>query len=75
MNPPPGVLGCQNVRKGPLNTSFEFWCTNIAPKLKNIKKNLRKQAFYFTFFSNFDDFLKFVPFGGNISAKTQQFYL
>jgi hypothetical protein len=53
---------------------FEVWCANIAPKLKNIQNTPRKQGFFDIFF-NFDDFLKFVPFGGNVSIKTQQFYL
>ena len=44
------------------------------PKLKNIQNTLRKQGFL-TFFFNFDNFSKFVPFWGNSSAKTQQFYL
>ena len=33
---PQGSLGCQKMRQGPLNIPFEVWCTNNAPKLKNI---------------------------------------
>ena len=67
---PQGSLGCQKMRQGPLNTPFEVWCANVAPKLKNI------QNAYITFyiFFNFDNFLKFVPFWGNSSAKTQRLY-
>ena len=50
---------------------FEVWFANIAPKMKEIKNTLRKQGFFY----NFDGFSKFVSFGGNISTKTQQFYL
>ena len=48
---PQGSLRCQNMRQGPLNTSFEVWCTNIAPKLKNIWNTLRKQGFFWHFCS------------------------
>ena len=44
--------GCQEMRQVPLNTPFEVWCANIAPKLKNIQTSLRKQVF-------FDIFLQF----------------
>ena len=71
---PQEPLGCQKMRQDPLNMSFEIWCANISPKLKNIQNTVRKQGFFDIFF-NFDDFSKFVPFKGNISAKTQQFYL
>ena len=37
---------------------------------KNIRNTLRKQGFL-TFFFNFDDISKFVPFGGNLSTRTQ----
>ena len=71
---PQGSLGCQKVRQGPLKTLFEVWRANIAQIMKKIKNTLRKQGFFYISF-NFDGFLKFVPFWGNISAKTQQFYL
>ena len=69
---PQGSLGCQKMSQGPLHMPFEVWCTNIAPKLKNIWNIQRKQVFL-TFVFNFDDFSKFVPFWGVLSAKTQQF--
>ena len=56
------------MRQGPLNMPYEVWCNNIAPKLKNIENTLRKQGF-FDFFFNFNNFLKFVPLVGNLSAK------
>ena len=71
---PQGSQGCQKMRQGQLNTPFEVWCTKVAPKLKNIWNTLRKQGFFYFFFC-FDNFSKFVPFGGNLSARTQQFYL
>ena len=43
-------LGCQKMRQGPLNTPFEVWWANIAPKLKNIWKSLWKQVFFDIFF-------------------------
>ena len=68
---PQESLGCQKMRQGPLNTPFEVWCANIAPKLKNIRNTLRKQCFFYILFQ----FSKFVPFWGNLSARAQQFYL
>ena len=47
---PQGSLQCQKMRQGPLNTPFEVWCANIAPKLKNIQNTLRKQGFFDIFF-------------------------
>ena len=47
---PQGSLGCQKMRHGSLNTPFEVWCANIAPKLKNIWNTLRKQGFFDIFF-------------------------
>ena len=52
-----------------VNVSMDQW-----ENWRNIQNSLRKQGFL-TFIFNFDDFSKFVPFLGNISAKTQQFYL
>ena len=66
--------GCQKMRQDPLNMLFEVWCANIAPKLKNIQKSLRKQVF-FDIFSNFDGFSKFVPFWGNISAPNLKWHV
>ena len=47
---PQGSLGCQKVGQGPLNTLFEVWRANIAPKMKKIQNNLRKQGFFNIFF-------------------------
>ena len=47
---PQGSQGCQKMRQDPLNMPFEVWCANIAPKLKNIQKSLRKQVFFDIFF-------------------------
>ena len=69
--PGPGSLGCQKVRQGPLNMLFEVLCTNIAHKMK-IRNTHKKRGFFFYIFSILM-VLKFVPFGGNISAK--HFYL
>ena len=46
MDPLPGALGCQNVCQGPLNTPFEIWYADVAPKLKNIRNALRKQGVF-----------------------------
>ena len=72
---PQGSLGCQKVRQGPLNTLLEVWRANIALKMKKIWKSQRKQGFFFTSFLQFWWFLKFVSFGGNLSAKGKQFHL
>ena len=47
---PQGSQGCQKMRQDPLNVPYEVWCANIAPKLKNIQKTLRKQVFLMIFF-------------------------
>ena len=52
---PQGSLGCQKVCHGPLNTPFEIWCANIAPKLKNIQNTLKNKGFFDI--SDIDDFL------------------
>ena len=49
---PQGSQGCQNVRQYPRNMPVEVWCAKIAPKLKNIRKYLRKQG-SLTFFLQF----------------------
>ena len=48
---PQGSQGCQKMHQCPLNMQFEVWCAKMAPKLKNIQNNLRKQAFLTVFFS------------------------
>ena len=50
MDPAPGVPGVSN-GQGPLNKLYEVWCANIAPKMKKIRNNLRKQGFFLHFFS------------------------
>jgi hypothetical protein len=53
---PQGSHGCQKMRQYPLNMPVEVWCAKIAPKLKNIRKSLRKQGFFWHLFFNFDGF-------------------
>ena len=48
---PQGSLGCQKVHQGPLNTLFEVWRANIAPKMNKIQKSQRKQGFFDIFSS------------------------
>ena len=48
---PQGSQGCQKMRQDPLNMPVEVWCAKIAPKLKNIRKYLRKQGFFDIFSS------------------------
>ena len=36
MDPPPGVPGVSKDAPGSTKYALEVWCTNIAPKLKNI---------------------------------------
>ena len=48
---PQGCKWCQKMRQDLLSMSIEVWCTKIAPKLKDIRKCLRK-----LFFFNFDNF-------------------
>ena len=69
-----GSQGCQKMRQDPLNMPCEVWCANIALKLKNIWKSLSNRVFWWFFF-NFDSFLQFLHFEGNLSAKEKQFHL
>jgi hypothetical protein len=48
---PQGSQGCQKMRQDPLNMPVEVWCAKIAPKLKNIRKSLRKQVIFDIFSS------------------------
>ena len=48
---PQGSQGYQKMHQDPLNMPVEVWCAKIAPKLKNIRKCLRKQGFFDLFFS------------------------
>ena len=45
-----GSQGCQKMRQDSLNMPFEVYCANIALRLKNIQKSLRKQVFFDIFF-------------------------
>ena len=47
---PQGSQGCQKMRQDSLNMPFEVYCANIALRLKNIQKSLRKQVFFDIFF-------------------------
>ena len=57
------------------NSHLVFFSARIEPKMKIIRKTVRKQGFFGDFFSNFDSFLQFTHFWLNSSAKTQQIYL
>ena len=47
---PQGSQGYQKMRQDPLKMPHEVWRANIALKLKNIQKSLRKQGFLMIFF-------------------------
>ena len=70
---PQGSLGCQKMRQDPLNTPFEVWSANIAPKLKNIRNTLRKQGFFDIFFSIFMIFQSLCLFGAILAQKLNSF--
>ena len=70
---PQGSLECQKVRQGPLNTPFEVWCANIAPKLKNIRNTLRKQGFFDIFFSILTIFQSLCLFWTILAQKLNSF--
>ena len=70
---PQGSLGCQKVRQGPLNTLFEVWCANIAPKMKKIWNTLRKQGFFLHFFSILMVFQSLCLFGAILAQKLNSF--
>ena len=65
--------GCQKMPQDPLNMPVEVCCAKIAPKLKNIRKSPRKQGFFDIFSLILMVFEVF--FGGNLSAKEEQFLL
>ena len=67
---PQGSLGCQKVHQGPLNTLFEVWRANIAPKLKNIWKSLWKQVFFWHFFPILTVFWSLCLFGATLAHQT-----
>ena len=70
---PQGSLGCQKVRQGPLNMLFEVWCANIAPKMKKIQNNLRKQGVFLHFFSILMVFWSLCLFGAILAQKLNSF--
>ncbi len=70
---PQGSLGCQKMRQGPLNTQFKVWSANIAPKLKNIWNTLRKQGFFWHFFSILTIFRSLCLFGAILAQKLNSF--
>ena len=61
------------MRQDPLNMQQEVWRAKIAPNLKNIQKCLKKQGFFDIFSLILMVFEVF--FGGNLSAKEEQFLL
>jgi hypothetical protein len=70
---PQGFLGCQKMCLGPLNTPFEVWSANIAPKLKNIRNTLRKQGFFDIIFSILTIFRSLCLFGTILAQKLNCF--
>ena len=73
MTYPQGFQGCQTMRQDPLNMPYEVWCANIAPKLKNIWKSLRKQGFFDNFFSILKVFWSFFNFGSILAQELNSF--
>ena len=70
---PQGSLGCQKMRQDPLNMPFEVWCANIAPKMKKIQNTLRKQGFFYIFFSILMVFQSLCLFGAILAQKLNSF--
>jgi hypothetical protein len=68
-----GSQWCQKMRQDPLNMPVEVGCTKIAPKLKNIRKSLRKQGFFWHFFFNFDGFWSLCLLGVILSQMENSF--
>ena len=68
-----GSQGCQKMRQDPLNMPYEVWCANIAPKLKNIQKTLRKQGFLMIFFSILTAFCSFYNLRAILAQKENSF--
>ena len=61
------------MRQDPLNMPFEVWCANIAPKLKNIQKSLRKQVFFDIFFPILMIFQSLCLSGAKLAQKLNSF--
>ena len=70
---PQGSQGCQKMRQDPLNMPVEVWRAKIAPKLKNIRKSLRKQGFFWHLFFNFDGFWSLCLLGAILAQKENSF--
>ena len=70
---PQGSHGCQNMRQDPLNMPVEVWRAKIAPKLKNIRKCLRKQGFFDIFSSILMVFLSLCLLGAILAQKENTF--
>ena len=65
--------GWQKMHQDPLNMPVEVWCAKIAPKLKNIRKSLGKQGFFWHFFFNFDGFWSLCLWGAILAQKENTF--
>ena len=70
---PQGSQGYQKMRQDPLNMPHEVWRANIALKLKNIKKSLRKQGFFDDFFSILTVFCSFYILSAILAQKENSF--
>ena len=70
---PQGSQGCQKIRQDPLKMPLEVWCAKIIPKLKNIQKYLRKQAFFDIFSSTLMVFLSLCLLGAILAQKENTF--
>jgi hypothetical protein len=71
----PGVPGVSEVAPGATKPTIWGLVRYNCPKNEEDLKYSQKTRVVYVCFLNFDGSLKFVPFGGNISLKTQQFYL
>ena len=67
---PRGPLGVKRCARVHETCHLRFGALTFPP-IEEYSKYSKKTRL-FAFFFNFDDFSKFVPFGGNLSAKTQQ---
>jgi len=70
---PQGSQGCQKIRQDPLKMPLEVWCAKIIPKLKNIQKYLRKQAFFDIFSSTLMVFLSLCLLGAILAQNENSF--
>ena len=68
-----GSQGCQKMRQDQLNMLHEVWSANIALKLKNIQKTLRKQRFLRIFFSILTAFCSFYNLRAILAQKENSF--